>query len=114
MPFSGRLANATSKYPACAIEEYANSRLTLSCTSAAMLPMDIDSAAAAQISAMRPGACVWNMTRRSTAKTAAFGAVDMNATTGEGAPSYTSGVQMWNGAAATLNPMPTNINATAT
>ena len=41
----------------------------------------------------RPGAFASNMIRSNTANTAAFGAVDMNPTTGEGAPSYTSGVQ---------------------
>src|SRR5271155_1202588 len=54
------------------------------------------------------------MIRSSTANTAALGPVDMNPTTGAGAPSYTSGVHTWNGAAATLNPKPTNMNATPT
>ena len=35
----------------------------------------------------------------------------MNAVTGVGAPWYTSGVHMWNGAAATLKPSPTSRNA---
>ena len=35
----------------------------------------------------------------------------MNAVTGVGAPWYTSGVHMWNGAAATLKPRPTSMNA---
>src|SRR5207302_10311661 len=52
-----------------------------------------------------------NTTRNRTANAAAFGAVDIKPTTGAGAPSYTSGVQTWNGAAATLNPSPTNISA---
>src|SRR6185437_15971897 len=47
MPFfasaEGHTANATSKYPACAIDEYASNRFTLSCTRAAMLPMVMDS-----------------------------------------------------------------------
>src|SRR5450755_720148 len=51
------------------------------------------------------------MMRSSTANTAALGAVDMNPTTGAGAPSYTSGVHMWKGAAATLKARPTNIKA---
>src|SRR5438874_1141579 len=41
-------------------------------------------------------------TRNKTANPAAFGPTDMNPVTGVGAPSYTSGVQMWNGATATL------------
>ena len=36
----------------------------------------------------------------------------MNAVTGVGAPWYTSGVQKWNGTAATLNPRPTSSSAT--
>src|SRR5258705_13511455 len=39
---------------------------------------------------------------------ATFTADAMNATTGVGAPSYTSGVHEWNGTAATLNPKPTS------
>src|SRR4051812_12053808 len=35
----------------------------------------------------------------------------MNATTGVGAPWYTSGVHEWNGTAATLNPNPTSRRA---
>src|SRR5215831_1109245 len=111
IPLAGRLAKATRRYPACAIEEYASKRLMLSCTNAAILPIDIESAAATQISQIRPGACAWKKIRIKTANTAAFGAVDMKPTTGDGAPSYTSGVQIWNGAAATLKPSPTNISA---
>ena len=33
-----------------------------------------------------------------------LGPADMNAVTGVGAPSYTSGTHMWNGTAATLKP----------
>ena len=51
--------------------------------------------------------------RSSRAKAAALGAVDMSATTGEGAPSYTSGVHTWKGAAETLKPRPTIIIASA-
>ena len=35
----------------------------------------------------------------------------MNAVTGVGAPSYTSGAHMWNGTADTLNPKPTSSRA---
>ena len=41
------------------------------------------------------------------AKAAALTAEAMNAVTGVGEPWYTSGVQTWNGTAATLNPSPT-------
>ena len=47
--------------------------------------------------------------RSSTANAAALGAVDISPTTGDGAPSYTSGVHTWNGAADTLNPRPIRI-----
>src|SRR5579864_6332484 len=95
------------------MEEYASSRFTLSCTSAPILPRVIERAATTQINHTRPGASASNRIRSRTANAAALGAVDMNPTTGAGAPSYTSGVQTWNGAAATLNPRPTNISAIA-
>src|SRR4029077_14675739 len=44
------------------------------------------------------------------AKAAALVPTDMNAVTGIGAPWYTSGVHMWNGAAETLNANPTPIS----
>ena len=53
-------------------------------------------------------------TRRKTAKAAALGPADMNAATGAGAPWYTSGAQIWNGAAETLNATPTKISPAAT
>src|SRR5262245_7899381 len=47
-------------------------------------------------------------TRSKPANAAAFTADAMNATTGVGAPWYTSGVHEWNGTAATLKPNPTS------
>src|SRR5205823_11176059 len=47
-------------------------------------------------------------TRSSPANAAAFTAEAMYATTGDGAPWYTSGVHEWNGTAAILNPKPTS------
>ncbi len=44
------------------------------------------------------------------AKAAALVPTDMNAVTGIGAPWYTSGVHMWNGAAETLKANPTPIS----
>src|SRR5512140_825515 len=113
MPMFWAAAKAISRYPACAIEEYASMRFTFDCTSAAMLPMNIESTAETHTIQNHPGAPAMKKMRRSTANTAAFGAVDISATTGAGAPSYTSGVQTWNGAEATLKPSPTNISATA-
>ena len=43
---------------------------------------------------------------------ATLGAVDMKAVTGVGAPSYTSGVHMWNGTALILNASPATMNTT--
>ena len=86
----------------------------LVCTRAATLPSVMESAADTQISQKRPGALAWKKIRSNTANTAAFGPVDIRPTMGAGAPSYTSGVQTWKGADATLKPRPTNINAVAT
>src|SRR3954471_23999244 len=107
------IAKAGSKYPACAMDEYARRRFTLLWTRAPTLPKVMDSAAATHKNQNRPGALISKTTRSSTANAAAFGAVDMKPTTGTGAPSYTSGVHTWNGATATLNPRPTNISAIA-
>src|SRR5258708_4815655 len=74
----------------------------------------MESAAEVQISQNLPGTLITKTIRNSTANAAALGPVDINPTIGAGAPSYTSGVQIWNGAAAILNPMPINISATAT
>src|SRR5512144_1355644 len=52
-------------------------------------------------------------TRSSTAKPAAFEAVERKPATGVGAPSYTSGAQKWNGTAETLKPKPTSTSITA-
>src|SRR5512146_3595256 len=45
-------------------------------------------------------------TRRNAAKLAALEATAMNAVTEVGAPSYTSGVHIWNGTTASLKPNP--------
>ncbi len=50
-------------------------------------------------------------TRTRAANAAALTAVAMNPVTGVGAPSYTSGVHMWNGTAATLKPKPISSRA---
>src|SRR3954471_932848 len=52
-----------------------------------------------------PGKAV-SATRVNTASAATFGAEAKNAVTGVGAPSYTSGVHMWNGTADTLKQRP--------
>ena len=71
----------------------------------------IDAAATAgrQTSPIAGRACT--STRNSAANAAAFVAADMNAVTGVGDPSYTSGVHMWNGTTAILNPSPASTSA---
>src|SRR6185437_5400178 len=113
LPISLLAAKATSKYPACAMDEYASMRFTLFCISAPKLPKVMESAAQIQMSGNQPEEVVANRTRSKTAKAAALGPVDISATIGAGAPSYTSGVQIWKGAAATLNPRPTIMSAVA-
>src|SRR5471032_3036333 len=54
------------------------------------------------------------ITRSSSAIAATLGAVAKNTVTGVGAPSYTSGVHMWNGTAHTLNANPTSTNTIPT
>src|SRR5947209_9075560 len=49
-------------------------------------------------------------TRTKAANTAALVVTDMKAVTGVGAPSYTSGVHMWNGTIETLKAKPTTIS----
>src|SRR5919199_1256928 len=83
------------------------------CTSAAMLPTVIVSTAsgASNICQSKPlvGATSKN-TRKNAANAAVLVATLINAVTGVGAPSYTSGVHQWNGTSATLNPKPTTSN----
>src|SRR5689334_17069886 len=83
---------ATSRYPACAMEEYASMRFTLFCTSAPMLPKVIESAAEIHTSQNHGGSAEWktfaetaaNKMRSRTAKAAALGPVDMRPTMGAG------------------------------
>src|SRR3954463_16128221 len=91
-------------------------RFTFSWRSAARLPTVMESAATPHSRGPHTGRSVGSIsynTRSRSANAAALGAVDISATTGDGAPSYTSGVHTWNGAAETLNRMPTSINARA-
>src|ERR1017187_8802517 len=93
---------------------YASMRLTFDCRSAAKLPMVMEASAENHTSGSRPqqpGSNAGMKSRRNTAKAAALGPVERNAVTGVGAPWYTSGAQIWNGAADTLNPSPTNRSA---
>src|SRR5439155_13992907 len=106
-------AKATKIYPACAMELYASKRLTFVCTSAPKLPANIVSAASAQKAQNQKCVAAGTVAkiRKSSANAAAFGPAENKAVTGVGAPSYTSGVHTWKGAAATLKPRPIRISA---
>src|SRR5437016_13584519 len=96
------------------MDEYASMRLMFGWTSAITFPRIIVSAATIQITDPQrswiEGNAVRKMRNR-TANPAAFGPTDMNPVTGVGAPSYTSGVQTWNGATATLKQSAISISA---
>src|SRR5881296_2885869 len=89
--------------------EYASIRFVLVCTSATMFPAVIVSAARTAKTADQStinGPMPETSTRRIAANAAAFGATDMNAVAGVGAPSYASGVHWWKGTTAALYPRP--------
>src|ERR1700722_882506 len=79
--------------------------------SAPRLPISIESAASthngARIAAAWSDGSAAYAKRASTASVPALVTTDMNAVTGSGAPSYTSGVQAWNGTRLSLNASPT-------
>src|SRR5580765_5310627 len=96
------------------MDEYASILLIFGWATAITLPRIIVSAAITQIPSTHRSCKVGNAVRKirnSTAKPAAFGPTDMNPVTGDGAPSYTSGVQIWNGATATLKHSAIRISA---
>src|SRR5437763_16608992 len=98
--------------PACEIDEYASSRFRSRWTSAAKLPTTSDATAIpANAHDQRCASCgkAVRTTRSATVNAATFVAEDMNAVTVVGAPSYTSGVHMWNGADEVLKPSPATI-----
>src|ERR1700746_425438 len=83
------------------------------CTSAPRFPANIVSAASTQKAQNQYLVAAGTVAkiRSNSANAAAFGPAEKRAVTGVGAPSYTSGVQTWNGAAATLKPRPIKIKA---
>ncbi len=87
--------------------------MTFVCTSAPRFPANIVSAASAQKAQNHKCVAAGTVAkmRNNKANAAAFGPAEKRAVTGVGAPSYTSGVHTWNGAAATLNPSPIRIMA---
>src|SRR5215831_11373822 len=97
--------------------EYASIRFTLDCVTPTNVPTIIVAAATIQstpLQSARSGSKAARKTRANAANAAAFTPVDMNPVTAGGAPSYASGVHMWNGTADTLNAKPTNSNPSAT
>src|SRR5271170_2374865 len=89
----------------------------LCCPIAASAPRIIEAIAIKTISDCQAGTSSANdvpMTRNSNAIAATFGAVAKKVVTGVGAPSYTSGVHIWNGTAEILNANPTTTNTTPT
>src|SRR5262245_12553993 len=97
--------------------EYASMRLTFDCDTPTTVPTII--VAAATVHSTTPqcplsGSKAYRNTRANAANAAAFTPVDMKPVTAGGAPSYASGVHMWNGTAATLNAKPTINSPTAT
>src|SRR5262245_41656948 len=96
--------------------EYASMRLTLDCETPTTVPTIIVAAAITQTmppQVPRSGSNAARNTRTNPANAAALTPVDMNPVTAGGAPSYASGVHMWNGTADTLNANPTSSRLTA-
>src|SRR5436190_14774924 len=91
--------------------EYASMRFTFDCATPTIVPTSIVSPAIADSTGAQctcSGSRAERNTRTNAANAAALTAVDMNPVTSVGAPSYASGVHMWNGTAETLNANPTS------
>src|SRR5690349_501327 len=91
--------------------EYASIRFTFVCATPTIDPTIIVAAAMTQTSdahSRTSGANAAANTRTNAANAAALTPVDMKPVTDGGAPSYASGVHMWNGTAETLNAKPTS------
>src|SRR5262249_5562587 len=96
--------------------EYASIRLTLVCTTPTTVPRIIVAAATTEstgIQWLSSDSSGERKTRTNAAKAAALTPVDRNPVTVVGAPSYASGVHMWNGTAEILNPKPIASSPTA-
>src|SRR5574338_590677 len=96
--------------------EYASMRLMFVWTTPTTVPRIIVAAAITD-SIGTHWSCIGSSgernTRTNAANAAALTPVDMNAVTIVGAPSYASGVHMWNGTAEILNAKPTASSPTA-
>src|ERR1700736_4280910 len=96
--------------------EYASILLTLDCATPTTAPTTIVRTAIAHTSGRQwgySGSKAERKTRTNAANAAAFTPVDMKPVTAGGAPSYASGVHMWNGTADTLNAKPTSSSPTS-
>src|SRR5438034_9709271 len=96
--------------------EYASIRFTLDCATPTTAPTIIVAAAIVHSTGLQlacSGSNAERNTRTKAANAAALTPVDMNPVTAGGAPSYASGVHMWNGTADTLNAKPTSSRPTA-
>src|ERR1700722_12515467 len=85
-------------------------RLTEVCATPTTVPTTIVAAAITQMTSAQTawgGSNGARNTRKNPANAAALTPVDMKPVTAGGAPSYASGVHMWNGTAETLNAKPT-------
>src|SRR5512135_1838239 len=103
-----------SMNPAWETDEYASSRLRSLWASAARFPQASETAASTATAIVQTSACPGNAVTRMRSmatKAAVLVAEDMKLVTEVGAPWYTSGVHMWNGAAETLNASPARIIA---
>src|ERR1700730_13561946 len=97
--------------------EYASRRLMFLCARATRFPTIMVSAASHHTAWCHVVRSVGNASShnlKNAANAAALTAAAIYAVIGVGAPSYTSGAHIWNGAAATLNPKPTRSRATPT
>src|SRR5215470_609329 len=96
--------------------EYASIRLTFVCETPTTVPTIIVNAAIGQSTdpqLARSGSNADRNTRTNAANAAALTPVDMKPVTEDGAPSYASGVHIWNGTADTLNAKPTSSRPSA-
>src|ERR687898_3486132 len=96
--------------------EYASIRFRFDCATPTTVPTIMVRMASAQMTGVqsaRSGSSAERNTRANAAKAAAFTPVDMKPVTTVGAPSYASGVHMWNGTAETLKANPTASRPTA-
>src|SRR6185503_8892202 len=102
--------------------EYASMRFRLACATPTTVPRIIVAAAITATTGAQPGPAadisrngskLERKTRTNAANAAAFTPVDMKPVTMAGAPSYASGVHMWNGTAEILNAKPTSSSPSA-